>query len=284
MEKISQTSALFPLLIIVTLSLTILTINLAVAQSIPKPSVPEFTVKYVDHSYDTPATYGTDPYTGKTVVTTPSQHVDNRTVEFKIKNQAFTAFTDENGTAINLFFNIRYKGSYEENWTSMFGSQGRWFNLDNPYLTYGYPTQDNSSQYTTVIYQLPWNIVEGQMDFQVEALEGYTEQSLRQGGIIFAIYDYTFYGQKSGWSNTKTVTLGEATNSNTPIPTYPPTLIPNPTVSPAPAYNVTDTPDTSISGNQQLTDLALIAAVVVLAVAVVSLLVYVRKIKNRLPT
>jgi hypothetical protein len=32
--------------------------------SIPKPSVPEFTVKLVDSSYDIPASSLIDPYTG----------------------------------------------------------------------------------------------------------------------------------------------------------------------------------------------------------------------------
>lgn len=45
-----------------------------VQASISKPSVPEFTVKYVDNSYDVPPTYGIDQYTGEkslqTLVTT----------------------------------------------------------------------------------------------------------------------------------------------------------------------------------------------------------------------
>jgi hypothetical protein len=31
---------------------------------IPKPSVPEFTLKYADNSYEAPPTYGIDQYTG----------------------------------------------------------------------------------------------------------------------------------------------------------------------------------------------------------------------------
>lgn len=90
-----------------------------------QPSVPEFTLKYVDYSYDTPVTYGTDPYTGQTIVTNPSNHVDNRTVQIVIKNQPFTPYTDGNGIAINLFYNVRYKGSFGEDWTMMFGEQAQ---------------------------------------------------------------------------------------------------------------------------------------------------------------
>ena len=91
-------------------SLTI--VESASAQAITKPSIPEFTVKYVDRSYDTQPTYGYDQYTGKTVITKPSEHVDNRTIEITIKNQPFTPFTDENGNNINLLYNVQYKGSF----------------------------------------------------------------------------------------------------------------------------------------------------------------------------
>lgn len=182
------------------------TIQLSLATS--TPSVPEFTVKYVDYSYDTPATYGTDTYTGQTIVTNPSNHVDNRTVQIVIKNQPFTAYTNENGREINLFYNVRYKGSFGENWTMMFGEQAQMLGGTNPYLTYGYATQDPTSSDTTVILTLPWNIVSGQMDFQVKALIGYTNRSLAQGGIMYARWTYDFYGQESGWSSTQTITIG----------------------------------------------------------------------------
>lgn len=45
--------------------------NITHAQS--KPSVPEFTVKLVDNSYDVPPTQTTDPYTGTKTI--PGYHV-----------------------------------------------------------------------------------------------------------------------------------------------------------------------------------------------------------------
>lgn len=54
--------------------------------SITKPSVPEFTVKLVDSSYDVPTTYSIDPYTGQNV-THAGSHVESRTLDVKIKNQ-----------------------------------------------------------------------------------------------------------------------------------------------------------------------------------------------------
>ena len=63
--------------------------------SIPKPSVPEFTLKYVDNSYDVPpkTTTSTDPYTNEITTTTiPGYHVENRTVEAVIKNNVGASY------------------------------------------------------------------------------------------------------------------------------------------------------------------------------------------------
>ena len=217
------------LILILTASFLI-SVEPAHSQTISKPFVPEFTVKYVDRSYDTQPTYGVDQYTGKTVITNPSEHVDNRTMEITIKNQPFTPFTDGSGRNINLFYNVRYKGSFGQEWTSMFGERAEWEGIYDPYGTYGFPTQDASSQYTTIIYSLPWNIVDGQMDIQVEALEGYTNRTIdpSRAHINWAVYEYTFYGEESGWSNTQTVTIGETSASTSTSPN--PTLTSTPTV------------------------------------------------------
>ena len=98
----------------------------ASAQSIPKPSVPEFTVKFVDYSYDVPTTTSIDPYTGKTV-TNQSYHVENRTIQLEIKNQPFNSYI-ANGQNISFYFNVREKGHYEENWTTI-------YSVDNYYTS-----------------------------------------------------------------------------------------------------------------------------------------------------
>jgi len=250
------------------------TIQLSLATS--TPSVPEFTVKYVDHSYDTPATYGTDPYTGQTIVTNPSNHVDNRTVQIVIKNQPFTAYTDENGIAINLFYNVRYKGSFGENWTMMFGEQAQWLGGTNPYLTYGYALQDPTSSDTTVDLTLPWSIVSGKMDFQVEALVGYTNRSLAQGGIMYARWTYDFYGQESGWSNTQTITIG-----NGAVATIQPTaqLTQNP--STAPTQTNTEAPlQPEVSSGLALKDIIIIVTCGLIAVLAVGLVVMWRRLNS----
>jgi hypothetical protein len=239
-----------------------------------KPSVPEFTVKYVDRSYDTQPTYSVDQYTGQKVVTEPSQHIDNRTIEITIQNQPFTPFTDISGNTINLLYSVRYKGSFGVEWVAMFGERAAWAGVYDPYATWGYPTQDYSSQSTTIVFKLPWNIVDGCMDIQVEALEGYTSKVANEsvGGALWAVYEYPFFGEESGWSSTQTLNLanGSVTNS-TPNPTVPvmPTTTPTSTLMPT---------NSNINGNSAdsfgaplSTYLIVIAVVVVLGVALVVL-------------
>lgn len=218
------------------------------AQSITKPLIPEFAVKYVDHSYDIPPTYGTDQYNGNTIITKQGEHIDNRAIEISIKNEHFTPFDDSNGNRIDRFYDVRHKGSYTENWTTMFENktQYEWLGQTNPYMEYGYAVQDYSAQYTTIIYTLTWQVpTDGQIDFQVQALQGYTIQTSHDGRLYFATADFAFYGQESGWSNTRTIKIGESNPTATPNLTLrPPQPTPTQTVNvtPAPTENPTIVP------------------------------------------
>ena len=93
---------------------------------IPKPSIPEFTVKLVAYPYDVPPTPPTtsttiDPYTGEEHVITnpgkPGYRVENRSVEITIRNQPFTEFKLDNNH-ISFFYSMSYKGHYEEDWAN----------------------------------------------------------------------------------------------------------------------------------------------------------------------
>lgn len=218
------------LILILTLTLSSLTLIMTHptnAQIITKPSVPEFTLKYLDYSYDIPAEYGIDQFTGQTIVTKSGQHFDNRTVEISIKNQSFNNFTDpSSGKAIDLFYNVRYKGTFTESWAEMYGGKGKMvmYDMDSQIAQYGYPKQTYGAQYTIVSFSLsniPNNV---QIEFQVQALEGYTDRIVQDGRILFSIVDYEFTGQTSGYSNTQTITIGAVTNytpNPTPVPQYP---------------------------------------------------------------
>lgn len=192
-----------------------------------EPSIPEFTLRYIDNSYDVPATYGVDQYTGQTVVTVPGEHVDNRSIEIKIKNTPFTPYTDKSGNTINQFYNIRYRSTVSENWITMFGNQTQsaWTGQTNPYSKYGYLIQDYTSEYTTLIYRLTSQTpLAGVFDFQVQTLVGYTIQAPAEGPILFSFAGFTFIGQSSSWSNTQTVRFGDDVSNNSSAATQAPSV------------------------------------------------------------
>src|SRR3989304_3159711 len=188
------------------------------ASGIPKPSVPEFTLRYIDLSYDVPPTYGIDQFTGKNVITQEGYHVDNQSIAFKIKNQPFTSYNDSSGNNINLYYNFRFKGHFGNEWIYYpFSDNGQG---TRRYSAMFYVLIDQSpklpasnSEYTDIVLGLPFLFgvenppVGSQVDFQVQALIGHIDYA----GDGF----YSFTGQTSGWSNTQTLTIGE---SQTPTP------------------------------------------------------------------
>ncbi|MBN1245226.1 hypothetical protein JXA31_06495 [Candidatus Bathyarchaeota archaeon] len=253
------------LFVVLTLS-SLLTVNLALA-AIPKPSVPEFTVKLVAHPYDVPPTTTTtiDQYTGKEIVTTtPGYHVENKSIEVTIKNQPFTPYTDADGNEVNIYYNVRFKGHFTTVWTELYPeTQHR--------DVFGYdstgPVQ-SSSGYT--ITSCPADFPDGaKVDFQVEAREGYHTQCYPFMAILF--FTWVFTGEYSGWSETQTLTIGE---TPTPSPATTPTQTPSPVITPTP---------TSTSYNElQQTEQEMIIGVAIAAAVIIAglgLLIYLIKRK-----
>ena len=203
------------LLLILTLSSLTMAETLASTQ---KPSTPEFTVKFIDSSYDVPDSSSIDPYTGQTIIT-PAEHVDNRTIEVKVKNQPFTPYVDdESSFAIKLYYNIRVRGYFGGNWTEV-------FSVDNPH-----PVQSNSD-YTIISLPLGGNVgpfaslptnSSSQIDFQVEAMIGYFSRTVGFASWYFA-------GEESDWSNTQTISIGAGVPSGTPNASA---ITPAPTLTP----------------------------------------------------
>ena len=168
---------------------------------IPKPSIPEFTVKLVVHPYDVPPTNSTriDPYTGEETITIiPGYHVENKSVEITIRNQPFTDYKLDNNH-VNFFYNITYKGHYEEDW--------RKYGHDS-FIGGGFLQSDSENTVISFI-EFP---TEGIIDIRVQAQIGYYT-SYRMPWEVFE-----FNGEISGWSETQTLTI--------PPPTEPPTSSP----------------------------------------------------------
>jgi hypothetical protein len=204
---------------------SLIMVESALAQSIPKPSVPEFNVKLIDSSYVIPETTKVDPYTGQTV-TQPSQHVEARTIEIRIKNVAFTPFEITNGSntyTAQFYYNIRFKGHYEPEWREAYNPNTNWL-----------PGRDSGAE-TVLSLQGEYSSTEGlkltpanagfyatfppnaQVDFQVEAMIGYVHHVVS----IPLFSALVFEGETSGWSATQTITISEG-QTPTPSPATTP--------------------------------------------------------------
>jgi hypothetical protein len=224
MGKISKSLALLIILIVVISCLTFQVTKPVGAQSISKPSIPEFTVQLVDHSYDIPSTTTTtiDPYTNKTTITTiPSQHVKSITIDLTIKNQDFPTII--NGNTSNIYYNIRTKAHYGTDWQyySSFPQYTTAPTSGQATFAYGklnLPTQSNS-EYTLI--SLPSSYQEGdEIDFEVQAILGYQYAYWDNYHGLIPIHEETLYFQTSDWSPVQTFTM--PANAQTPsIPEIP---------------------------------------------------------------
>ena len=212
------------LILILAIS-NLMIVESANAQTIPKPSVPEFTVRYVDYSYDVPPTYGIDQFTGKETIVKNGYHVENRSFEFIIRNQPFTPYVDSQGNNIHLFYNLRFKGHFGTEWMYfpfLDNGQGAGRSGASLFTFYNPDLAASDSAYTTLLESIPVLFnppdnklpsIGDEVDFQVQALTGYISS---QGDGF-----YSLAGQSSSWSNTQTITILAPSTSPNPSPTIP---------------------------------------------------------------
>jgi hypothetical protein len=186
--RMSKSLALAIIFILAVSSLIM--VESAFAQTIPKPSIPEFTVRMVESS-----------------------------LEITIKNQPITAFVNENSSNPSLYYGFRFK---DHNATIP-----DWY--DSPiwyffgYSSYGTYYKASSSDYTVVSfplgnYPLKYVLNSGRIDLQVMALIGNEVPSNAQNGTV-----YVFDGVMGVWSNTQTVAIPETSTSTSPSPNPTPT-------------------------------------------------------------
>jgi hypothetical protein len=228
-----------------------------VHSAIATPSVPEFSLKYVDCSYDTQPVYSIDPHTGKSVMTDPSYHIKNKTIEVTIKNQPFSSSIDSSGNWTSLYYELRFKGHYESDWASY---------PQRP--NYGY-TNASLTSYTTISlgYSQLGDVPDGgQEDVQVIALIGHDNEY-----AVFGTFgegrEYVFSGEASDWSTTQTITIGQST----------PTTTPSQSTTSSPTQNPTTTPSVTQFFSFSTFEVVMVALLVVVAVLLVFVVFYLRK-------
>lgn len=179
------------------------------------PSIPEFSLKIQDYSYDVQPTYTSDPYTGKTVMQNEGYRVDRRFVAVVIQNPDSPSFyAVVNSSVVKLYYHIRIKG-HTQDWSNATVTEK---NLA--------PLEDN---YTTVKFGLGnvnpdpegWSIWigeavsgENQIDVQVQGINGYYTNRTAQEPPCWRIEELSLFHEtgRSDWSATQTITLGGEAN------------------------------------------------------------------------
>ncbi len=183
-------------ILVILSSASLIIVESSTAQSVPMPTVPEFSIEPVGPSFDIPPTYSFNPRTGL-FDTNDGYHIQYSTVKIIIKNQPFSNQSNSD----ELFYNVRirpnnYPDSY---WRELFSASAD-----------GYPVQ-TLSNYTTIPIAVEGPQALGPViptgavtDIQVEAMIGHIG---RNNTMIPYPYPYVFFGETSGWSSTQTVTL-----------------------------------------------------------------------------
>jgi hypothetical protein len=232
----------FSLLLVIILSISILALftdKPASAQSIPKPSVPQFTVQYIYNSHYVQPTTTTDPYTGQTTSQGGYYTQSTPIIKITIKNQSFTKYFDTSiNKTISIFYQVRVKGHFSQDWAVITYWDATAQNVEFPT---NYPEQDYSSQYTVLQYHdgIPSN---GKMDFQVQAGIGTITNVADSDSWLASLYqpDYVLSGESSGWSSIQTLTIQEGSNSTAVLSNL--TSLSSPTQTPSPTPTVPEFP------------------------------------------
>jgi hypothetical protein len=181
------------------------------AQSIPKPSVPAFTISYVDLSYDVPASTSTfvDPYTGdKTITTHEGYRVNSQKITLTVKNQPFNAHIGNN--TYHLCYDVITKGHFEE---------GNW---EDTVLR----REQSEGEYTTISFKSSYP-PNSQIDIRIIAEIFHDGQQIVWGAAMATheiINGYVF-DISSDWSQIQTLNLADGSSKvsdvATPTPTVP---------------------------------------------------------------
>lgn len=221
MDKASGSIIL--LLIVLLATSSILAIQPVYAQSIPKPSLPEVTVKLIDSSYDVPATYSTDPYNGEKILVEPAHKVNNGTIELWIKNQHYTY---SNGSTFRVYYNVKVGGHFGngmELYPSFKAPLGE--NMDSGWFISIYAPLASDETYTVISLSsvhpsgttptatYPPN---SKIDIQVKALVGHDSQlyGTEHLGGIWGLYPAVALDAESDWNNVQTLSLSDGSVSN----------------------------------------------------------------------
>ena len=208
---------------------------------VPEPSVPEFTVQFVNASYEVTTK---NPYTGLD----ETELISNNSIEITISNQLFDY------SEYQLSYDVRIKPHFADNWTNLYPlrdlassynedgtfSYSQYINEASPqsdssytiitfpvvptelYLASGYDVQryysGDGGRFSAFLSAIPDG---SKLDFQLKALVGHDSQiwvstvwiAPQMGGRYEPAIEFD---TASDWSETQTITLNESTSTTIP--------------------------------------------------------------------
>jgi hypothetical protein len=205
--------------------------------TIPTPSVPEFTLNVVANPIYVPPTTTIDPYTGN-VTTQAGYYVQNTSIVITIINQPYSY--SYNGTTYNLYYNVRFKGHFGQDWTELYPvtNEVQGASFGNSLYVYSTSPSESNSDYIVLSYPVGANAIypftqllpDSQVDFQVEAIVGDVSQVFIpdiydnmpiSAGTFVQVIDFDI---SSDWSNTQTITIPASSTTTSTSPTPTPTV------------------------------------------------------------
>lgn len=220
--------------------------------SMPKPSVPEFSLKLVRYSSEQPAVYGLDPYTGENITIIPPKYQEHTEIVITIVNQPFTPYKDSNGNWIELYYRVRSKGHFSNNWEG----SGR--------IVEAGP---QNSSLRVVTFPADYYSPNAQIDFQIQAMIGYVTQSAYPMPYR---YETVFEAlETSQWSSTQTITIDDSVSATTPDT--------SPAQNPTEPLNQSNTQSAVTQSGLGWTEVGLLLVVGVVFVLLIVNVVYLRK-------
>ena len=219
------------------------------AQTTPTSSVPEFTMKIVDHILNFPPTPSIDPFTGKQTIYTKSS-VEWTTIDITIVNQKFNVQTEVGANSYTgIMYAIEFKGQFVNDWSQLTTINGEGLAGPNFVQNSGSVTvvslAINGADIDTIsIYapsSRPDSIVTipegGQADFRIKAMIGdaYTNP-------IFPFDSWHFNGTESDWSDIATITFNKADGTTVIVRPSGQSNNSTPTLNPTPSPAISSTP------------------------------------------
>jgi hypothetical protein len=156
----------------------------------------------------------TDPYTGEVTYSAPGCWVQNGNIEITIKNRPFTAYTNENGNLVNIYYCVFIKDAKN---SPLFATTPKrtvyQSNSDYTVITFTYNDDEIA---LPDIYVTRENIV---LDFRVQAVIGYFNVGTRP-----QYFDAVYEGEGTRYSEF-TITIPSTNEVGTSKPNIKPTSV-----------------------------------------------------------